>query len=129
MVWQEIYFNKILNKEELNEAVSRAFTIEKKDVMILSDLSELDNYNVEYKVLCLTYLLPEEEEFRLRVDISCNDDLEPENDMIVYSKFIETLNCKIMVDNYSIIPSTMLVIESTLVDYDNLSEAKEYELE
>lgn len=129
MVWQEIYFSKILKKNELKEVVAEAFNIDKNYVVVISDMSILDNYSIEYKILCRTYLLNKNEIFKLRVNISCIDELEPKNDIEIFAKLIELLNCKILIDNYSIIPNTMLVIESITINDDDFEEAQEFNLE
>lgn len=129
MVWQEIYFNRILTKFELKEALARAFNLEKDDIIVTSDLSILDTSIFIYKMLCQTYLLSESEIFRLRVNISCDDELEPKNDIKVYASLIESLNCKMLIDNYSSIPDTMLVIDSFEINEDSFDEAIEFELE
>ncbi len=128
MVWQDIYFNRIISKKELENAVSQAFEVEKEDIMIIGDITSLLGKPVDWKILCQSSKVSTQFEFKLKIEFSMNDELEPKNDMVVFSIMSKLLNCKILVDNYLPDPDTMLIVESSLVDYEDLDSFEEFEL-
>lgn len=129
MVWQDIYFNRIVSKKELENAVAQVFKVEKDDIMIVGDITCLLGKPMNWKILCQSSKVTTNFEFKLKIEFSMNDELEPKNDMKIFSLMSKLLNCKILVDNYLPDPDTMLIVEHSLIDYEDLESFEEFELE
>lgn len=87
------------------------FKVEENDVIIVADIADLLGMEVSQRIRCESSITDSETSFKLKLSFSLSDELEPKNDMEIYSILIERLRCKLLVDNYVLDPSTMLKIE------------------
>lgn len=125
MVWETIFFNRMITRKEFDLIITEIFKISNKEILYICDLSELLGADPNIKIICQCYMVNIFDEFCLRVDFTIRDKkIIPENDMKVFSMFSEMLKCKLMVEAYSEIPSKVLIINCVNIDYNLLEDAE-----
>lgn len=133
MVWQDIYINRKLNKDEIIYALTSIFKVLPTNILITKNIDDivLDN---DIKVLCQTYKIDAEFELMLSIYIRDNT-LIPDNDVEAISKFCEILNCEVMISDDSLNPYIMRQIKDSSniklvsIDITKYDNALEYEVD
>lgn len=127
MVWQEVFVNRKLKKNEILSALGNAFNISINSILVARSIDDIEVEN-NIKVLCQTYIV--DAEYSMKLSIYLRDDkLIPKNDLQIIAKLCEILDVEVLVSDYSANPFTMLHVNRLEVDIDKYDEAEEYETE
>ncbi|GHO83307.1 hypothetical protein [Dictyobacter formicarum] len=138
-MWQNIWFDRILTKQELLMAFGTIFGVKSNEVLFEteSNLTSLateddrrlwDEKSRGIRILCLSSLWPIKS-FPLYLEIILYDKtLRPSNDQVVLGTICELLECHIVMSDASLLRTSRLLvkgqaqIEQVTIDFDSYED-------
>lgn len=134
MIWQDMFINRVLTKDELSQALLKIFNVEIQQICFTKSmfndeppLSETD------RILCESFICKEEFPFRLVIYLR-DHQLLPKDDLIPIFEFSQLLHCFCIISDKSINPYSMILIkdnktqEQIFIDLAKYEDCEEYEI-
>jgi uncharacterized Rossmann fold enzyme len=112
MIWQEIFINKRLNKQEIEQMMVEVFNISTKEVFVTSSIEKItDEIQDNIKILCEVGTVNAEFEMKLGIYLR-EEYLVPKDDVETIMQICKITGSKALTTIDSEIPNEMLIISN-----------------
>lgn len=113
MIWEDLYFDRVITKVEFQNALSCAFSVSAETIVVSGDLQEITCIPKSTSIYCNSYKIMREHFIKTRVLVYLLNLPAPANDLKPLSIISRTLGCDVYIGDYSSDPDNWIKISTT----------------